>query len=427
MLPLYRILTLLLSPLIVLWLLYRLGKGREDKDRFRERLGVPGLPRPQGSLIWVHAASVGEANSVMPLLQRLHDTHPDSYLMLTTGTVTSARLIASRLPARAFHQYVPADMPWAVARFVSHWKPDLAIWVESELWPNLLISTRRRGVPMALINARMSNRSAHRWQKFHGFFSSLISCFQLVYAGSEEDRRRLQHLDVPDVRMSGNLKYDVAPLAADPTQIAQLSAAIGQRPVWLVSSTHAGEELMAVEVHKALREIFPNLLTIIAPRHPKRGDDIMQQLADHGLNISRRSLLQPIGVDTEIYMADTLGELGIFYRLCSIVFIGGSLVPVGGHNPIEPAQLDCAVICGPHMHNFASITRDMTEELAMLQVKDTDQLTNVLRDWLSDHDAPLRYAQAAKKSVESRRGAVDAMIADLKPIMRTPITTTPEG
>ena len=427
MLHLYRLLSLIFSPFVLLWLRHRIRQGKEDAERFRERLGVAGLPRPHGKLVWIHAASVGEANSAMPLLRYLHTHYADLYFVLTTGTVSSARVIGSRLPERAFHHYVPADLPWAVGRFLRHWQPDLAIWVESELWPNLIYGTYKRGIPMALINARISDRSYRRWRHFRGFFMKLAQCFQVIYAGSAEDRRRLLQLGVHEVRLAGNLKYDASPLTADPKITAQVLAKVGDRPLWLAASTHEGEEQLIAEVHTALQETFPDLLTIIAPRHPYRGEQIVQELTGHKLTVSCRSRAQMILPETDIYIADTLGELGIFYRISGIVFVGGSLVPHGGHNPIEPSQLDCAVICGPYMHNFLGIIRELLDEQALLQVQNTAELTSAVGDLLRDQDKQEQHARAAQKSVESRQGAVDLMITDLAPLLNLPLVSAREG
>lgn len=413
MLSAYRILSWIISPLVAGWLFWRISRGKEDRERLKERFGCAGLPRPKGRLIWLHAASVGEANSAMPLLQHLHDHYRDAYFLLTTGTVTSSRVISSRLPERAFHQFVPVDLPWAVTLFLRHWKPDMAIWVESELWPNLIRQTHVRRIPMSLINARLSDRSHRRWQKFREFFLSLASCFSFVYAGSEEDRRKLSNLGVKNVHYAGNLKFDAPPLSADSKITSEVLANVGDRRVWLAASTHYGEELLIARVHKIVKETFPELLTIIAPRHAHRGEDIVQQLSHEKLMISRRSRSQVILPETDIYVADTMGELGIFYRISGIVFVGGSLIPRGGHNPIEPAQLDCAVICGPHIYNFQGIARELMEEQALIQVQQAQELAEVVTDLLRDHDRQERHAQAGQKAVESRRGSINPISSDL--------------
>lgn len=426
MLKIYYAMSYCLYPFVRCWLFLRVKKGKEDKKRLNERFGKPRLPRPQGTLIWLHAASVGEANSTVPLLQEFHARYPDVNLLVTTGTLTSAKVIRSRLPERAFHQYIPVDFPRSVASFLNHWKPDLAVWVESELWPNLIVHTRRRQIPMALINARMSDKSYKRWLRYRGGFMSLMSCFSLIYAGSAEDKRRYTNLGVRHVKSAGNLKYDAPALPANSKTTSKLLGAIGDRRIWLASSTHPGEEIFIATAHQIIKETFSDVLTIVVPRHAHRGVELIQQLTNQKLTVSCRSKEQVILPETDIYIADTMGELGIFYRLSGVVFIGGSLVPHGGHNPIEPAQLDCALVCGPHMHNFRGIEKEFIDEQALLEVHNIQQLADTVIDLLRDHDKQEQLAKAAHGVAEEKRGVVHHLVKDLAELAQLPAMASNE-
>lgn len=370
MLGLYRLLTVLLGPAVAVYLRRRQRAGREHPERMVERFGHAGRARPAGPLIWIHAASVGEALSVLPLIDLLAARPQAPAILLTTGTVTSARLMAERLPAGAIHQFVPVDVPGAVKRFLDHWRPDLALWLESEFWPNLIRATRARGTPMLLVNARLGHRSYRRWRRLPGIIRPVLACFSLCLAQSRAEAERLIELGAPQARYGGNLKAAASPLPADETALADLQAILGDRPRWLAASTHDGEEVIAGDCHQRLKTDFPGLLTTIVPRHPERGGAIRDALTVRGLVVAQRSASQMPDDATDIYLADTLGELGLFYRLNDIAFIGGSLVPHGGQNPLEAARLGCAILHGPHVFNFAETVGELTAAGAAHMVAD---------------------------------------------------------
>ncbi|MCZ6861399.1 MAG: 3-deoxy-D-manno-octulosonic acid transferase, partial [Alphaproteobacteria bacterium] len=332
---LYIAVTNLAGPVFRLVLAIRRARGKEDRQRIGERFGRPGHDRPEGALIWVHGASVGESLSILPLIERLIADRPDLNVVVTTGTVTSAILMSRRLPNGAFHQFVPIDRRAEVRRFLGHWRPDLALWLESELWPILLTEISARGTPIVLLNARMSRRSFARWRRWPGFARFVLTRFALCLAQSEADAERLAGLGAPSPACPGNLKFASPPLPADEQTLSRLRAEVSNRPVWLAGSTHPGEEEIIADAHKRLGERFDDLLTIIVPRHPGRGPEIARELAMGGLETALRSSGDAIALGTAIYVADTMGELGLFYRLAEVVFIGGSLVPHGGQNPIE--------------------------------------------------------------------------------------------
>jgi 3-deoxy-D-manno-octulosonic-acid transferase len=416
-LALYRAATWAGLPLIRLYLAYRRERGKEDAARFGERLGIPGRARPDGPLVWAHAASVGESLALLPLIARARSLRPDAHVLVTTGTVTSARLLADRLPAGAFHQYVPVDRRPYVRRFLDHWRPDLVLWSESEFWPNLVSEPAARGIPMVLVQGRVSDRSLAGWRRSPALIRRLLAGFALCLAQSEDDARRLEALGACRVACRGNLKFATPPLPADDDEFARLAATLTGRPRWLAASTHPGEEKLAARVHQHLKKNYPGLLTLIVPRHPERGPAIAEELRALGLAVVRRSLAETIAPTTDIYLADTLGELGLFYRLAAVAFVGKSLVPLGGQNPLEPARLGCAVVHGPHMTNFADIIRRMTAAGASLEVADEVALAATVDRLLSDEPARARLAVAAQAFAAAEGGALDAAIAELKPYL----------
>ena len=412
---LYRGLTTLGAPVISLYLDRRKKRGKEDVGRFAERLGRPGQPRPSGILIWIHAASVGESLSMLPLVERL--CARNAKVLLTTGTVTSARLMAERLPQGAFHQYVPVDRMAYVRGFLDHWRPDLALWAESEFWPNMLTESHRRGIPLVLVQGRISPRSFAGWQKVPGFIRRLLSCFTLCLGQTADDVHRLKTLGSRDTRCLGNLKHAAPPLPADPAELERLRQAVAGRPLWLAASTHPGEDALIAETHRALEPRFPGLLTVIAPRHPQRGPDIACDLTALGLSVGLRSGGELPQAGTQIYLADTMGELGLFYRLCPLVFMGKSLAVGGGQNPFEPARIGAAILFGPAMENFPDMAPSMVEAGAALQVADGAGLTQSLGELLADPVRAARMAGAAAAWAESEAGVLDAIEGALAPLL----------
>ncbi|MFQ5763549.1 MAG: 3-deoxy-D-manno-octulosonic acid transferase [Rhodospirillales bacterium] len=415
MLALYRFLSGAAAPFIGLYLSIRRARGKEDTARFGERLGRAGRERPSGPLVWAHAASIGESLSLLPLIEHLISARPGLGVLVTTGTVTSAHLMAERLPSGGFHQYVPADRVVYVRRFLDHWRPDLALWAESEFWPNLITETQARGTPMVLVNGRVSPRSFSGWQRFGGLIERLLGGFKLCLGQTEEDAERLRRLGAAGAKYVGNLKFSGPPLPVDEEKLARLEKALENRPRWLVASTHPGEEEVAARVHRRLAADHPGLLTIIVPRHPDRGAAIAAALTAGGLTVARRSAGDSVEPGTAIYLADTLGELGLFYRLVGIAFMGKSLVPLGGQNPLEAARLDCAIVHGPHMMNFEDITERLKEQNASLEVADERALEAALKRLLADPGERDRMAAAAGALAAAEAGVLDAVLAALEP------------
>jgi 3-deoxy-D-manno-octulosonic-acid transferase len=380
----------------------RVRQGKEIAARLAERRGVASVPRPDGKLIWIHAASVGETMSVLSLIDALAGR---AQVLLTTGTVTSAKIAAERLPAHAFHQFVPLDVPAWVENFLRHWRPDAAVFVESEIWPNLLRLTDSHGIPRLLINASFSPRSAKRWQKLLPHAGILIYGFRYVHVQSRQDAETFHKFGNAGILEWGNLKYAAPLLPFDPEKLAALHEQI-RGPTWLAASTHAGEEDIVIQAHQILLANFPTLVTIIAPRHPERGAEF---------SLARRSLGQP-PVPAQVYIADTLGELGLFYRFAPFAFIGGSLVATGGHNLAEAARLKIPIITGPFTQNIGEQAQTLRACRALVQVRDAPSLAAAVTAWLQNPSAAAQAGEAAKTAFAGLE-SLPQKLADL--ILRT--------
>lgn len=406
----------LLTPLLVLLLGIRYLKGKESPKRIWERFGRTSEERPKGSLIWIHAASVGESLSTLPLIEALLKKNHNLHIMVTTNTLTSAALMAKRLPERAFHQFFPLDQIFFIRRFLKRWQPQGVLWLESELWPGFLSELRAQNIPCVLVNARLSNRSFQKWQRFSGVIRFLLGQFSLCLAQSVDMAFRLRKLGARAVRMPGNLKFSSPPLPVNPNDLAHLKTMISDRPIWCAASTHPGEEILLADVHKQLKLFFPSLLTIIVPRHPERGGSIENVLKTHGLNCIRRQDRKRIVLNTEVYIADTIGELGLFYRLCPVVFMGGTLVASGGHNPIEPALLGCALLWGPFMQNFQEISNKFLSQKAAYQIEDPRALFEKVLYLLQNPQSLLEMEEEARRLAKSEQGVLISILENLKPI-----------
>jgi 3-deoxy-D-manno-octulosonic-acid transferase len=423
---------MLLAPLLPLHLALRACRGKEIFGRLGERRGL-GAARPPGQLFWLHAASVGEMLSVLPVIEAMAARDPALRFLVTTGTVTSAELLARRLaPALALrvqHRFAPLDVPAWVARFIADWRPDAGAFVESELWPNLLAAAAARGVPLALINARMSARSAARWARVPGLASAVLGSFRLVLARSDEDARRISALGVARAACWGDLKDTAAPLPADPAALAALREAIAGRPVFLAASTHPGEEEIVLAAHQALAGEIAGLLTVIVPRHPERGAAIAGLAAAAGLAVSRRALGALPARAEAVHVADTLGELGLFYRLAGVALIGGSLVPRGGQNPLEAARLGCPVLLGPHMWNFDQPVARLRAAGGAIGLDGPAALAPAVRDVLTNAGRARQMTEAAAPVAQGQVGLPDRLAEALLDLLRPdrPAETVRDG
>ncbi len=413
-LRMYRGLSAALAPLAPLLLNYRLRRGKEHPQRMAERRGETRVLRPNGPLLWMHTASVGELTTVLPLIERIRR---QTGVLVTTGTVTAAEIAANRLPADVIHQFVPLDAPAFVSRFLDHWRPDIAVFVESDLWPNMIMGTSERGVPLILVNGRLSERSYGRWRQVPGTIAGLLGRFSLCLVRTPEDAARFGALGAPKPITTGNLKLDVPPLSADQSEVAAMKAAIGMRPTLAAASTHAGEETVVIEAHRMLRQSFPEILTLLAPRHPNRAQDIANTALAAGLRVKLRSRGETPDTDTDLYIADTMGEMGLLYRVAPIVFMGGSLIPHGGQNPIEAAKLSTAILHGPHVGNFADIYAALDKAQGAALVTDATRLSLRAGEWLGDTAARDRVAKAAQATVTSLGGALERTAQALEPFL----------
>jgi 3-deoxy-D-manno-octulosonic-acid transferase len=408
---LYRFLTRLSGPALRCMTAKRLKAGKEIATRMNERYGLTDMPRPQGKIMWCHGASVGESLSVLPLLQTLHARLPDWHIILTTNTVTSAAILEKRLPPYVKHQFIPWDHPVWVKRFMDHWKPDIALWLESELWPNLLHELKTRRIPTALLNARMRPKTMLKWKKAHELIRYMLSTFKFTLVGARTYRPVFESFGAQNVRYIGSLKFGAQALPASEQVLAELRAQIGGRKLIGFLSTHPTEEDLMGDAFKELKKEYPDLLAIVVPRKADRANDIAAELNAKGLKTATRSQGGKIAPDTDFYIADTMGEMGLWYSLCPTVIIGGSFIPHGGQNPIEGTHFGAAIFYGPHMFNFPELTKALEESGAAHPIASREQLLPTLQQALRD-PAKLQAMQMAARDLATQNITVIDAFAD---------------
>lgn len=407
----YRWAGLAAYPLAGPYLTYRAAKGKEDRQRRNERFGYASLDRPQGPLAWVHAASVGETLAVIPLMRELR--RREISVVLTTGTVTSAELARFRLGDDIMHQYVPLDLKPAVDRFLDYWRPDIAITVESEIWPMTVMALHQRQIPQVSVNGRMSDRSFERWHRNLGIAEQLFGKLSLVVAQSDMDAERFRDLGAWPVNVSGNLKVDTDAPPCDDELLARYLNEIGDRKTWAAISTSEGEEKVAAMVHRALKA-HTGLLTLVVPRHPERCDELEAMMVEKGLKVARRTRGDVITKDTDILLGDTIGEMGLFLRMTEIAFVGRSLTGGGGGNPLEPAMLGCAVLAGPHVENFRESYQKLVRHGGARIVRDAEMLAKAVHFLTTNDLARVKMMDSGRESVAEMRGALAATIKGLE-------------
>ncbi len=410
-LGLYAVATEALEPLAPLLLRARAAAGKEDSRRLGERLGRSSKARPNAPLVWLHGVSVGESLSLLPLIDAIRAYRSYLTVLVTSGTVTSAQLLAKRLPEGVIHQFAPVDAPGAAARFLDHWRPGAAIFVESEIWPNLIAAAQRRDVRLALISARMTASSARGWRRAPATARSLLAAFDLILPQDADTRARLSGLGAtlgPDL----NLKLAGPPPPVDTAQVTTLRAAIGGRRVVLAASTHPGEEPLIAGAVPA------GALLIVAPRHPERGPQVSADLAAQGFTVARRAAGQPLGPATTAYVADTLGELGALFTVADVVVMGGSFVEgIGGHNPLEPARLGRAIVTGPQAFNARDVYAEMFTEVAAIEAADAQVLARHLQGLLANPTIARRIGETALAYAGRQGAALDAAMVLLAPLL----------
>ncbi|WP_290651344.1 3-deoxy-D-manno-octulosonic acid transferase [Aquisalimonas sp.] len=411
----YRGLTYGLSPGLRLLLHWRARKGREDRLRLAERRGLASRERPPGAVLWMHAVSVGEALSALPLLERIRRDHAH-HILFTTSTVAAARVVCPYLPARCIHQFLPMDHgPWT-QRFLDHWRPNQVVWVESDFWPGLMRQVRQRGIPAALVNARISERSARRWKRCPWPLNRVLAGFRPCLAASEEQAHRLRALGAPQAQYVGNLKAAQSPPLANDNGAIALRQAFGERPRWVAASTHPGEEGLILAAHHRIRQAIPDLLTILVPRHPWRADELAARASRAGVRVVRRSQGALPQANHQLYLVDTLGELGVLYREAPVAFLGGSLVQHGGHNPFEAIQLNCAVVHGPEISNFEEVYRTLQRRQAAQEVGDGHELAQTLSHLLEFPALAAEMAARAQSLVGEGSEVIEAVYQAIQPL-----------
>ena len=433
LLRLWRVCGFLLPPIAVGLALWRLARGQEEAQRLGERFGRAGAERPDGRLIWMHGASIGEVAALLPIANHMLKQDASLHVLMTSTTRASALILKRRMPPRCRHQYLPYDTPGAVRRFLKHWRPDLALWTDSEIWPHLILSTHAAGIPMAQVGAWMSERSHRRWRWAPRTAAALLNCFALCAPRDEGAARRLADLRGQPCDGILNLKEAGTELPYDGVALAGLRAQLEGRPCWLASNTHEGEEAMLARAHARLRRRHPRLLLLLAPRRPERAAALARALAKQMERISRggadgedfrlaeiqrRSEEPVLRSETSIYVIDGFGELGLFYRAVELAFLGGTLVDKGGHNPMEPARLECFVLHGKHTAAYDSMFADLDAAGGGMEVDNEEALVFVVSRMLENPRLRGEAAAAAEMFAASRgQGVVEEAARRLRALM----------
>ena len=414
----YQTLTRALEPVAPIILRSRSAKGKEDPARRDERLGRAAVARPVGPLAWLHAASVGETNAVLPVIEKLGNLRPDLHFLLTTGTVTSARIASQRLGPRAIHQFAPLDGPRMVAKFLDHWHPDIAVFTESDVWPNLILEASVRAIPLALVNGRISDRSFSRWRRNKGLAQPLFSRFDIVLAQDDKLARRFQKIGARFVQSVGNLKIDAPPPPVDQAALNNLAHALQGRPCYIAASTHEGEEEIVGQAHRILARRIEGFVTLLAPRHPERGTAIAEMLKGAGLNVMQRSTGHLPSNTCDIYIADTLGELGTFFEGSPIAFMGGSIIDKGGQNPIEAIRRGAAIISGPYRQNQREVFETLARHDAVVTVTNAGELAEAIEQLIFDPARLDAMRARGSTAVSNMSGALERTVATLLELLQ---------
>ncbi len=412
---LYYALMFLLYPILYLWIRLRVFLKKENPDRVHERFGRTRLSRPIGPIFWFHGASNGECLSFISLLKYLQGKYPDVHFLVTSGTLTSSKLLEKMLPTRAFHQFLPLDNPVCVQRFLNHWNPSAVFMTESDIWPNLIFETSKKEIPITLLNGRLSEKSLKHWNLLPGFINKLLGKFNIIFSASEKHQKNFESLGLKNVIHAGNLKFSGRPLMVNESHLKSLKSQINSRPTWVAACTHPGEEEVLINVHNELKQHIPGILTIIVPRHPNRAKGLENLWNKNGLKYGSRSLENKITEKIELYVFDTTGELGLVYSLSDIAFIGGSLVPnIGGHNPIEGAQLDSCILTGPYISGNISIFDLFSEKEACFIVQTPQELSKTLLQLFTNDSLRKKYVDNAKKLTLNQRNVLEVIIKKLE-------------
>ena len=408
---LYTLLLFLLVPLYPLRLYWRGRKAPAYRERWLERFGLFESPLKQDG-IWIHAVSVGEVQAIAQLVGRLLDQYPARPLLITTTTPTGAERVQALFGAEVEHRYAPIDLPWVVRRFLEAYRPRLLILVETEIWPNLIYHAKQEGVPTLLANARLSVRSARGYHRLARLTREALRNLTMIAPHAEADAERFHTLGArpEQLEVTGSIKFDIR-LPGSLLERADVMRREwgGQRPVWIAASTHEGEDELILQAHAEVRRVIGDALLVLVPRHPERFDRVAQLIAESGFQMMRRSQQRPCEEETAVFLGDTMGELTLFMGASDAAFIGGSLVPHGGHNILEAAAQGVAVVFGPHMFNFSEISELFLHHQAAVQVDSAEALSQQVSQWLSDASERSRIGEAGRELVDKNRGALDRL------------------
>jgi len=418
LLKLYNILITLLSFIAKPYLLYRVKQCKEDPKRLNERFGRTKLKRPDGKLIWCHVASVGEAISVKPLITEIEQEFPQIHILITSGTLTSSRMINSFYSASVIHQFLPFDHRIWINQFLNHWRPNLILWTESEIWPNFMLAIRKKRIPSYLINARISKNSFKNWSKTPKLFDFLLRTFKLCFPQNSETEKYLKSFNMPNIKFIGNLKLSAPPLPVDTSQYEHYRHKFKNKHIYLLASSHPGEEELFFKIHKSILKTNKNTLLIIAPRHPNRGTEIATLAQEKfKFNVNLKTSKELITSETNLYIADTIGELGLFYQLADIVFIGGSFIPHGGHNPLEACYFNCNIIFGKYMENFKDIALQLLANSAAKQFSHSKDIKPYLIKQFKQKRMDKKIAENAKIFIENQQNIPKLILDEIKASM----------
>ena len=409
---LYAAVSFMAGPPLKWWTARRISAGKDLPHRATERFGKASQSRPKGAVIWAHAASLGESRALFPVIDHLLST-THATVLFTTATVTSGELVSSEYPERVIHQFAPYDRASWISTFLDHWRPDLALRAESEIWPNSFAALGARGTPLIMVNAKLRATAARRWKMSGRLAQMTFPAVSLALCQDDAARDSFLALGAKAAFTTGDIKTAAVPLPCNDSDLSELQTRAGDRPVWIAASTHGGEDPLVVEVHQNLKQAHPNLLTLIAPRHPDRGALIATDAKKADLNIALRSRGEDLQRDTDVYIVDTIGELGLFYRLSQVAFVGKSLTGEGGQNPSEPALLGNPVCFGPQMQNFVGIAKALVASGGAKEVTDAGMLEKTISNWLSDQAARDDAGKAARETASQTSTALDETLSRL--------------
>ena len=413
---LYKYLMVLISPVLWIWIRYRLIVGKEHSHRIKERFGYPTIVRPNNSIIWLHGASVGEVKTLFPLVDKIRNNYPDTYILITSATRTSADLIYKNSLPNTYHQYLPLDIPKAVNSFVEYWKPSVLIIAESEIWPNLLTTVKSKNIPIALINGRFSQKSIKSWCLIKNTAQIIFNYFEIIISADMNTDRFLREVIGDKVQYLGNLKSNASHLEVNKISYNKLKIQIGDRPVWCAASTHKGEEKFIISAHKKLKSKFPSLLLIMALRHPERAKSVIKKIDN--LTVAKHSCDETITNKTDIYLIDTIGDMGLAYSLSEITLVCGSLIKgLKGHNPLEPANFSNAILTGNYFNSFQDIYMSMINLKAAARISSVDKIEKHVSELLSDSNKLKNKQNLAFNFVNRQTSILDTTWYKLRQII----------